>query len=104
MKGRADLETTGPNPALLSDAGTTAGSARHPTLNTKPLFKLMVEKKASDLFFTSNAPIKIKIEGQILAVNKQVLTPETVKQTALALMSPEQREYFTQEVELDLFG
>ena len=34
-------------------------------LNTKPLFKLMVERKASDLFFTSNAPIKIKIEGQI---------------------------------------
>ena len=25
----------------------------------------MVEKKASDLFFTANAPIKIKIEGQI---------------------------------------
>ena len=71
------------------------------TLNTKPLFKLMVEKKASDLFFTSNAPIKIKIEGQILAVNKQVLTPETVKQTAYALMSPEQREYFTREFELD---
>ena len=42
----------------------------------------MVEKKASDLFFTSNAPIKIKIEGQILPVNKQVLTPETVRQTA----------------------
>jgi twitching motility protein PilU len=61
----------------------------------------MVEKKASDLFFTSNAPIKIKIEGQILAVNKQVLTPETVKQTAYALMSPEQREYFIREYELD---
>ena len=61
----------------------------------------MVEKKASDLFFTSNAPIKIKIEGQILPVNKQVLTPETVRQTAFALMSPEQREYFVREFELD---
>jgi twitching motility protein PilU len=97
MKGRADLETTGPNPALLGDAG----SARHPTLNTKPLFKLMVEKKASDLFFTSNAPIKIKIEGQILPVNKQVLSPETVRQTAFALMSPEQRDHFVNEWELD---
>ena len=76
-------------------------SARHPTLNTKPLFKLMVEKKASDLFFTSNAPIKIKIEGQIMPVNKQVLTPDTVRQTALALMSPEQRDHFLQEWELD---
>jgi twitching motility protein PilU len=101
MKGHADLETTGPSQALLGDAVTAAVSARHPTLNTKPLFKLMVEKKASDLFFTSNAPIKIKIEGQILPVNKQVLSPETVRQTAFALMSPEQRDHFVNEWELD---
>ncbi|MBS0367499.1 MAG: PilT/PilU family type 4a pilus ATPase [Proteobacteria bacterium] len=61
----------------------------------------MVEKKASDLFFTPNAPIKIKIEGQILPVNKQVLTAETVRQTAFAIMSPQQREHFLQEWELD---
>jgi twitching motility protein PilU len=97
-KVREDLEITGPNPAV--DA-VTAVSARHPTLNTKPLFKLMVERKASDLFFTSNAPIKIKIEGQILPVNKQVLTPETVRQTAFALMSNQQRDHFLTEWELD---
>jgi len=78
-----------------------AAGTRHPTLNTKPLFKLMVERKASDLFFTSNAPIKIKIEGQILPVNKQVLTPETVRQTAFAIMTPQQRDYFLNEWELD---
>jgi twitching motility protein PilU len=83
------------------EAIAAAVTGRHPTLNTKPLFKLMVEKKASDLFFTSNAPIKIKIEGQILPVNKQVLTPETVRQTSFALMSPEQREHFQKEWELD---
>ena len=54
-------------------------------MNTKPLFKLMVEKKASDLFFTCNAPVKIKIEGKIFPVNKQILTPETVRQAALGL-------------------
>ena len=101
MKGRAELETTGPGQALLGEAVAAAVSARHPTLNTKPLFKLMVEKKASDLFFTSNAPIKIKIEGQILPVNKQVLSPETVRQTAFALLSPEQRDHFVNEWELD---
>jgi twitching motility protein PilU len=100
VKTREDLETTGPNPAL-TEAVSGAVTSRHPTLNTKPLFKLMVEKKASDLFFTSNAPIKIKIEGQILPVNKQVLTPETVRQTAFALMSPEQRDHFQREWELD---
>src|SRR5579863_4641313 len=95
------LEVTGTHAALTGVEALAAVSAGHPTLNTKPLFKLMVEKKASDLFFTSNAPIKIKIEGQILPVNRQVLTPETVKQTAYALMSAEQREHFTHEFELD---
>src|SRR5882757_1563413 len=70
-------------------------------MNTKPLFKLMVERKASDLFFTCNAPVKIKIEGKIFPVNKQVLSPETVRQAALGLMSQEQLEYFTEELEID---
>ena len=55
-------------------------------LNTRPLFKLMVERKASDLFFTSNSPIKVKIEGSILSINKQVLTPETVRQAVDSLL------------------
>ncbi|MDE2294845.1 MAG: PilT/PilU family type 4a pilus ATPase [Gammaproteobacteria bacterium] len=70
-------------------------------MNTKPLFKLMVEKKASDLFFTSNAPVKIKIEGKIFPVNKQVLTPETVRQAALGLMTQEQIDHFTEDLEID---
>jgi twitching motility protein PilU len=105
IKPKPDLEATGPNTALPGASAAleavAAVGARHPTLNTKPLFKLMVEKRASDLFFTSNAPIKIKIEGQILPVNKQVLTPETVRQTAFAIMTPEQRDHFQHEWELD---
>jgi hypothetical protein len=49
-----------------SDQNETVGGEEPPiVLNTKPLFKLMVEKRASDLFFTSYAPVKIKIEGSI---------------------------------------
>src|SRR5476651_1610375 len=72
-----------------------------PRLNTKPLFRLMVEKKASDLFFTSYAPVKIKIEGQIFPVNKQILSPDMVKQAAYGLMNAEQIEYFEEELEID---
>ncbi len=70
-------------------------------MNTKPLFQPMVEKKASDLFFTSNAPVKIKIEGKIFPVNKQVLTPEMVRQAALGLMTQEQIDHFTEDLEID---
>ena len=48
-------------PVDLAQAEISAETGS-PRLNTKPLFKLMVEKKASDLFFTSYAPVKIKIE------------------------------------------
>ncbi len=78
-----------------------AGAGRSFVLNTKPLFKLMVEKNASDLFFTSNAPIKIKIEGRIKPINRQVLTAEQVRQAAYGLMNQEQLDYFQQELEID---
>src|SRR5579863_9523413 len=97
---QSSLEATGTFAAPTA-AASAAATGPHPQLNTKPLFKLMVEKKASDLFFTCNAPIKIKIEGQIFPVNKQVLSPETVRQTAIALMTPEQRERFAAEFEID---
>ncbi|MEL7538446.1 MAG: PilT/PilU family type 4a pilus ATPase [Pseudomonadota bacterium] len=70
-------------------------------MNVKPLFNLMVEKKASDLFFTSHAPVKIKIDGKIMPVNKLELTPKMVRQAALDLMNEEQMEFFSRELEID---
>jgi twitching motility protein PilU len=80
---------------------TLMGDGEAGKFSIKPLLRLMAEKKASDLFFTSNAPIKIKIEGMIYPVNKQVLTPEAVKQIAYGLMSAEQLEHFTEDLEVD---
>jgi twitching motility protein PilU len=70
-------------------------------MNVKPLFKLMVEKKASDLFFTTFAPVMIKIDGKILPVNQMELTPKMVRQAALELMNEGQLEEFTRELEID---
>jgi twitching motility protein PilU len=92
------VKPTEPVDLVAAEIAAETGTAR---LNTKPLFKLMVEKKASDLFFTSYAPVKIKIEGQIFPVNKQILSPEMVKQAAYGLMNAEQIEYFEEELEID---
>jgi twitching motility protein PilU len=70
-------------------------------MNVKPLFKLMVEKKASDLFFTPYAPAKIKIDGKIMPVNKLEMTPKMVRQAAIELMDENQLEIFTRELEVD---
>ncbi|HEX9875105.1 MAG TPA: PilT/PilU family type 4a pilus ATPase [Gammaproteobacteria bacterium] len=70
-------------------------------MNVKPLFKLMVDKKASDLFFTTHAPVMIKIDGKIMPVNKMELTPKMVRQAALELMNETQLEEFTKNLEID---
>ena len=70
-------------------------------MNVKPLFKLMVEKKASDLFFAPFAPAKIKIDGKIMPVNKLEMTPKMVKQAAIELMDEDLFEAFTKELEVD---
>jgi twitching motility protein PilU len=90
-----------PNDEPVDDAAGSGSQDKPVVLNTKPLFKLMVEKRASDLFFTSYAPVKIKIEGSIFPVNKQMLTPEVVRQAAYGLMTQEQIEAFNEELEVD---
>ena len=70
-------------------------------MNVKPLFKLMVEKRASDLFFAPFSPAKIKIDGKIMPVNKLEMTPKMVKQAALELMDEAQLEEFSRELEID---
>ena len=70
-------------------------------MNVKPLFKLMVEKKASDLFFAPFAPAKIKIDGKIMPVNKLEMTPKMVKQAAIELMDEDLLDAFARELEVD---
>jgi twitching motility protein PilU len=70
-------------------------------MNVKPLFKLMVDKKASDLFFTTYSPVMIKIDGKIMPVNQVELSPKMVRQAALELMDETQLEMFTRDLEID---
>jgi twitching motility protein PilU len=60
-----------------------------------------VDKQASDLFFTTFAPIMIKIDGKIMPVNQVELTPKMVRQAALELMDEGQLEAFTRDLEVD---
>jgi len=71
-------------------------------LKILPYLKLAVEKSASDLYFTSNSPAMLRIEGEMMAVGKSVLTSEFVKELAYSILTPEQQEYLTRHLEIDL--
>src|SRR5690349_6633739 len=59
-----------------------------------PLFKLMSEKQASDMFFTAGAPIQIKINGLCMPINGQALDPEQCKKICYELMTESQIKEF----------
>src|SRR5882757_2059827 len=71
-------------------------------LKILPYLKLAVEKSASDLYFTSNSPAMLRIEGEMMAVGKSVLTSEFIKELAYSILTPEQQEYLTRHLEIDL--
>lgn len=66
-----------------------------------PLFKLMSDKQASDMFFTAGAPIQIKINGTVMPINSQSLDPEQVKKICYELMTPEQTREFETKHEMN---
>jgi twitching motility protein PilU len=69
------------------------------------LFQLMAEKQASDIFISAGAPIHIKIQGNTLPVNQQVMQPDMIQKIAYELMSPEQIKTFEATCEMNLsFG
>src|SRR5688572_22422142 len=59
-----------------------------------PLFKLMSDKQASDMFFTVGWPIQIKINGQVMPINSQVLDAEQCKKICYELMTEAQVKEF----------
>ncbi len=56
--------------------------------------KLMVHKNASDLFITTGVPPSLKIDGKIMPITKQALTPEQSREFAFSIMNEEQRRQF----------
>jgi twitching motility protein PilU len=64
------------------------------------LFRLMSEKKATDIFLSVGAPITIKMQGVSVPVNQTILDNATVRSLMAEILSPEQIALFEEEKEL----
>jgi len=63
--------------------------------------KLMVEKNASDLFFSGRSPVQIKIQGVMRPIGDKPIDQETVKALAYGMMSESQIEEYERELEMN---
>ena len=58
------------------------------------LLRLMLSKKASDLFITADFPPAIKVDGKMTPVSNQKLTPQHTKELARSIMNDKQSTEF----------
>lgn len=63
-------------------------------MDFEDVLKLMVERKASDLFITAGLPPCFKLNGKVVPVGKNKLSEQASRELTISLMSPEQREEF----------
>lgn len=66
------------------------------------ILRLMSEKKASDVYLSAHAPALIKINGQCLPINNQVLPPEATKNLLAEVLPPKRIEELEESGELNM--
>jgi twitching motility protein PilU len=66
-----------------------------------PLLKLAADKLASDLFFSVGAPVNVKIDGNAVPVNSQILSADIIKRIAYEMMSSRQIIEFEANMEMN---
>ncbi len=71
-------------------------------MNIEPYLKLMAQKQASDLYFTTGAPPSVKIMGEMRPISNKPLEPGMAKAAAYNLMNEKQIMEFEAEREMNL--
>jgi twitching motility protein PilU len=66
------------------------------------ILRLMADKKASDVYLTAHAPAMIKINGQTIPVNSQVLPPEAPRNLLAEIVPPTRMEELQETGELNM--
>lgn len=71
-------------------------------MDITPFFKLMVDKGASDLFFTVGAPVNMKVEGITHPVGQAALTSQQAREMAYSILTDKQQKEFEETLELNM--
>jgi twitching motility protein PilU len=66
------------------------------------ILRLMADKKASDVYLTAHAPAMIKINGQTIPINSQVLPPEAPRNLLAEILPPTRMEELQETGELNM--
>src|SRR6478735_8564981 len=91
-----------PSATIARPGGTDRGTEKGNRMDISYFLKLMVEKNASDMFLTAEAPVYIKVEGRMYPLGNAGLPPGMVKKIAYSLMDEGQVPQFERELEMNM--
>ncbi|MBD7961943.1 MULTISPECIES: PilT/PilU family type 4a pilus ATPase [Comamonas] len=66
------------------------------------ILRLMAEKKASDVYLSANSPALIKIDGNCVPINNQLLPPDAPRALLAEVVSPQSMETLKETGELNM--
>ncbi len=66
------------------------------------ILRLMAEKKASDVYLSANAPALIKINGECMPINNQILPPDAPRNLLSEVVPPDRIEELEETGELNM--
>lgn len=70
--------------------------------NMEKILRLMAEKGASDVYLSANTPVLIKINGQMMQLSDQTLTPQQPRLLMSEVIRPEQMQELEATGELNI--
>jgi len=77
------------------------GEMPESNLDILPYLIEMVKQEGSDIFITVGSPVKIKISGIAVEMDKYILTPELTQSAAFGIMTEQQIAEFQETKDLD---
>ena len=77
------------------------GEIPESSLDILPYLTEMVNQDGSDIFITAGSPVKIKISGIAVEMDKYILTPELTQSAAFGIMNEQQIAEFQKTKDLD---
>lgn len=81
---------------------TTSNDSAAPMGTMARILRLMPEKHASDIYLSANAPATIRINGECIPINSQILPPDAPLTLLAEVLPPERIEELKQTLELNM--
>lgn len=70
-------------------------------MSIKKYLKLMVEKNGSDLFYRTGTEVRMRVDGSIVTVDKEILSLNALNKAVEELTNDKQKEYFKNNRDVD---